>query len=218
MHSLVSLPPSNVFDEHRTGRSISAEYPTFASGANSSIPHSPQPISPHYSLLSKSISHDFLRITDNHKTIDQKHQENTPVSSNGTLPDPPTLENRAYSLNATDSMPRFMLNSIELYILHQNISEIEFKLSENERYQMMMRAATSKKSSSSASLRSLNSNENVSLPKSLSPAMVYGLKRQLAMLKARLRKEERMLIELQTRIENGEIDMDSAVRMLRDRT
>jgi hypothetical protein len=97
-------------------------------------------------------------------------------------------------------MPRFFLNSIELYIIQSHILEIEAKLAahdQNLHHNVQVgKGGKGKTTSLSSSSSTSPSSVSVGL---LSSAVRYGLKRQLALLRARLKKEERLLFELSAR-------------------
>ena len=111
------------------------------------------------------------------------------------------FDSRASSLSSVDSMPRFLLNSIDVCILNASIAAIEGKLAAHDRLQQQQQqTARAGKGKITASAVAASSSSSVPSSSSsgvqLSAAARYGLKRQLAMLRARLKREERLLLEL----------------------
>jgi hypothetical protein len=95
---------------------------------------------------------------------------------------------------------KFQSNSIEMYIIQQNIAEIEYKLQSHEKaaqYYKKLALTASKQQKIKGNQEAKNENTtNLNSPPArpvemLNCAVEYGLKRQLAVLKARLRREQR---------------------------
>lgn len=116
-------------------------------------------------------------------TVSETVEQSSPVTEelSGSLILPPPRLDRSSSLSEVDHLPRYFLNSIEIYIIQSHIDDIQHKLGEHDRAMAAKRARAGAVVSQSTEALVL------------SPAVQYGLKRQLAMLKARLKKEERLI-------------------------
>jgi len=128
---------------------------------------------------------------------------------------------RSYSLSdAIQQKSKSYLNSIEIYIITEHINKIEQKLAANDQQRIQMKVEQHKKliqnhrklscgnlenpstSNSFAMTQQLQSAATQSL---MTQSTVYGLKRQLALLKARLIKEERLLKQTNKTKEDDEL-------------
>jgi len=93
-------------------------------------------------------------------------------------------------------MPRYVLNSVEVYIIQQHIAEIEQRLQTHDDSARQLNSGSSKAGRRQQQQQPVVSASSVVSEGVLSAAVRYGLKRQLALLKARLKKEERLVDEL----------------------
>lgn len=120
---------------------------------------------------------------------------------------------RSYSLSdAQHQKSKSYLNSIEIYIITEHINKIEQKLAVNEQQRITMKIEHHKKliqnhrklsNEDELQIQNTAINDhidsqqqqeyNTNSPQLMTQSTVYGLKRQLALLKGRLRKEERLL-------------------------
>ena len=110
------------------------------------------------------------------------------------LPSPSRFDTRASSLSSVDQLPRYFLNSIELYIMQSHIVEIEGRLRADDAAKGGMGRGRP-----APVLTALEDG-------ALSSAVRYGLKRQLALLKLRLKKEEKLLAGIARRTSDGRGD------------
>ena len=113
------------------------------------------------------------------------------LSIHAQLPGPSRFE-RSSSLSSVECMPRFVLNSVEVYIIQQHIAEIEQRLQAHDDSTRQFNSGRTGRGKQQQVLAAAT----VSTEGVLSAAVRYGLKRQLAMLKARLKKEQRVVEEL----------------------
>ena len=111
------------------------------------------------------------------------------------LPAPGRFDSRSSSLSGVESLPRFVLNSVEVYIIQQHISEIEQRLQAHDESTRQLSTGSGKGGRVGRQQQAAPASAVV-VEGVLSAAVRYGLKRQLALLKARLKKEERLVEEL----------------------
>ena len=117
-----------------------------------------------------------------------------PPPSSSSLPSSASrFDTRASSLSSVDHLPRYFLNTIELYIIQSHIHEIEGRL----------RADDAAKGGGGARARPPMTSAPAG---ALSTAVRYGLKRQLALLKSRWRKEERLVADIAWQSKEGKWD------------
>ena len=111
------------------------------------------------------------------------------------LPLPGRFDSRSSSLSGLECMPRYVLNSVEVYIIQQHIAEIEQRLQAHDDSTRQLNGSSGKGGRLGRQQPAVSVSTVVS-DSVLSAAVRYGLKRQLALLKARLKKEERLVEEL----------------------
>ena len=101
----------------------------------------------------------------------------------------PLIDTRSATMSTLDSMPRCVLNTIEVYVLRENIRDLEHKLTEHERLIQQQRTlqADIKRGGVAAQAALQSSLILSSQAHSQLIAIVYGLKKKLALLKARLK-------------------------------
>jgi len=112
------------------------------------------------------------------------------------LPLPGRFDSRSSSLSSVECMPRYVLNSVEVYIIQQHIAEIEQRLQAHEDSTRQLSGSGGKAGRVGRQQQPVVAASTGVTEGVLSAAVRYGLKRQLALLKARLKKEERLVEEL----------------------
>ena len=191
-----------------TRSSSAASLQSAGSGSGSPASHSPRPAVP-YPFPSLSHLPTASQLPDTSlSTLLQSRPiprstllSTSPVppsclpSSHTQLPAPGRWDSRSSSLSSVECLPRYVLNSVEVYIIQQHIAEIEQRLQLHDDSTRQLNGGTARGGRTGRQQPAVPA-VTVSTDGALSAAVRYGLKRQLALLKARLKKEERLVDEL----------------------